>query len=141
MRLLLDENLDRRLKHFFSEEHEVVTIRERSWGAPLSLVYSGAKTARSSSGESKVSSSPISFPSRVTAGGSTWVRARASSRPKTVLGSSSISTLPYGALLLCQRAERQSSRRGSLRSQASLAAPVGLPVGPAVRSPSRPVPL
>src|SRR5215208_6584111 len=33
MRLLLDENLDRRLKHFFSEEHEVVTIRERSWGS------------------------------------------------------------------------------------------------------------
>jgi hypothetical protein len=29
---LLDENLDRRLKHFFSEEHEVVTVRERSWG-------------------------------------------------------------------------------------------------------------
>jgi hypothetical protein len=32
MRLLLDENLDRRLKRFFGEEHEVITIRERSWG-------------------------------------------------------------------------------------------------------------
>jgi predicted nuclease of predicted toxin-antitoxin system len=31
MRLLLDENLDRRLKRFFGEEHEVVTVRERSW--------------------------------------------------------------------------------------------------------------
>jgi hypothetical protein len=73
-----------------------VLIRSRVLGAqaPLSLLYSGAKAARSSSGESKVSSSPISFPSRVTAGGSTWVRARASSRPKTVLGSSSSSTLP-----------------------------------------------
>jgi hypothetical protein len=32
MRLLLDENLDRRLKRFFGEDHEVVTVRERSWG-------------------------------------------------------------------------------------------------------------
>jgi predicted nuclease of predicted toxin-antitoxin system len=32
MRLLLDENLDRRLKRFFGEEHEVVTVRERRWG-------------------------------------------------------------------------------------------------------------
>ena len=32
MRLLLDEHLDRRLKRFFGEEHEVVTVRERSWG-------------------------------------------------------------------------------------------------------------
>ena len=31
MRLLLDEQLDRRLKRFFSEEHEVVTVRERGW--------------------------------------------------------------------------------------------------------------
>ena len=38
--------------------------------------YSGARTARSSSDESRVSSSPSCFPSRVTAGGSTWVRAR-----------------------------------------------------------------
>jgi hypothetical protein len=29
---LLDENLDRRLKRFFGEEHEVVTVRECSWG-------------------------------------------------------------------------------------------------------------
>jgi hypothetical protein len=29
---LLDEHLDRRLKRFFGEEHEVVTVRERSWG-------------------------------------------------------------------------------------------------------------
>ncbi len=32
MRLLLDEQLDRRLKRFFGEEHEVVTVRERGWG-------------------------------------------------------------------------------------------------------------
>lgn len=32
MRLLLDEHLDRRLKRFFGEEHEVVTVRERGWG-------------------------------------------------------------------------------------------------------------
>ena len=32
MRLLLDEHLDRRLKRFFGVEHEVVTVRERSWG-------------------------------------------------------------------------------------------------------------
>jgi hypothetical protein len=32
MRLLLDENLDRRPKRFFGEEHEVVTVREHSWG-------------------------------------------------------------------------------------------------------------
>jgi predicted nuclease of predicted toxin-antitoxin system len=31
MRLLLDEHLDRRLKRFFSEEHEVVTVLERGW--------------------------------------------------------------------------------------------------------------
>ena len=60
----------------------------------LSPLYFGSKTARSSSGVSKVSSRPSSFPSRVTAGGSTWVRARASTRPKTVLGSSSSSTCP-----------------------------------------------
>ena len=29
---MLDENLDRRLKRFFGEEHEVVTVRERGWG-------------------------------------------------------------------------------------------------------------
>jgi predicted nuclease of predicted toxin-antitoxin system len=32
MRLLLDEHLDRRLKRFFGEEHEIVTVRERGWG-------------------------------------------------------------------------------------------------------------
>lgn len=32
MRLLLDEHLDRRLKRFFGEEHEVVTVRKRGWG-------------------------------------------------------------------------------------------------------------
>jgi hypothetical protein len=58
------------------------------------ILYSGSKTARSSSGESKVSSRPSSLPSRVIAGGSTWVRANASSRPKTDLGLSSSSTLP-----------------------------------------------
>jgi predicted nuclease of predicted toxin-antitoxin system len=31
MRLLLDEHLDRRLKRFFGEEHEVVTVLERGW--------------------------------------------------------------------------------------------------------------
>ena len=35
------------------------------------VLYSGAKTARNSSGVSKVLSRPNSFPSRVTAGGST----------------------------------------------------------------------
>lgn len=29
---MLDEQLDRRLKRFFGEEHEVVTVRERGWG-------------------------------------------------------------------------------------------------------------
>lgn len=33
MRLLLDEHLDRRLKHFFGDEHEVATVRERSWAS------------------------------------------------------------------------------------------------------------
>jgi hypothetical protein len=28
MRLLLDEHLDRRLKRYFGEEHEVVIVRE-----------------------------------------------------------------------------------------------------------------
>ncbi len=32
MRLLLDEQLDRRLKRYFGKEHEVVTLRERGWG-------------------------------------------------------------------------------------------------------------
>ena len=31
MRVLLDENLDHRLKRFFGEEHDVVTVRERGW--------------------------------------------------------------------------------------------------------------
>ena len=31
MRLLLDENLDRRLKRFFGEEHDVLTVQERGW--------------------------------------------------------------------------------------------------------------
>lgn len=31
MRLLLDENLDRKLKHFFGEEYDVWTVRERGW--------------------------------------------------------------------------------------------------------------
>jgi hypothetical protein len=74
----------------------VAVLRYEALGAqaPLSILYSGAKTARNSSSVSKVSSSPSSFPSLVTAGGSTWVRARASSRPKTDLGSSSSSALP-----------------------------------------------
>ena len=29
---MLDEHLDRRLKRFFGEEHEVVTVREQRWG-------------------------------------------------------------------------------------------------------------
>jgi predicted nuclease of predicted toxin-antitoxin system len=42
MRVLLDENVDRKLKRFFSSEYEVVTVRERGWsgkgnGALLSL--------------------------------------------------------------------------------------------------------
>ena len=32
MRLLLDEHLDHRLKRFFGEEHEVVTVLEQGWG-------------------------------------------------------------------------------------------------------------
>jgi predicted nuclease of predicted toxin-antitoxin system len=32
MRVLLDENLDRRLKHSFDSEYEVVSVRERGWG-------------------------------------------------------------------------------------------------------------
>ncbi len=31
MRLLLDENLDRRLKRFFGEKHDVLTVQERGW--------------------------------------------------------------------------------------------------------------
>ena len=31
MRVLLDENVDRRLKQSFGPEHEVVTVRERGW--------------------------------------------------------------------------------------------------------------
>ena len=31
MRVLLDENLDHRLKRFFGEEHDIVTVRERGW--------------------------------------------------------------------------------------------------------------
>ena len=31
MRVLLDENLDHRLKRFFGEQHAVVTVRERGW--------------------------------------------------------------------------------------------------------------
>jgi predicted nuclease of predicted toxin-antitoxin system len=31
VRVLLDENLDHRLKRFFGEEHAVVTVRERGW--------------------------------------------------------------------------------------------------------------
>ena len=30
---MLDEHLDRRLKLFFGEEHEVVTVRERGWAS------------------------------------------------------------------------------------------------------------
>lgn len=33
MRVLLDENIDRRLKPYFAEGIEVVTVRERGWGA------------------------------------------------------------------------------------------------------------
>ena len=31
MRVLLDENLDHRLKRFFGAEHDVVAVRERGW--------------------------------------------------------------------------------------------------------------
>ena len=31
MRVLLDENVDRRLKRSFGSEHEVVTVREHGW--------------------------------------------------------------------------------------------------------------
>jgi predicted nuclease of predicted toxin-antitoxin system len=31
MRVLLDENVDRRLKNFFDEEYEVITVTERGW--------------------------------------------------------------------------------------------------------------
>ena len=31
MRVLLDENVDRRLKRSFNPEHEVVTVREQGW--------------------------------------------------------------------------------------------------------------
>ena len=31
MRVLLDENLDRRLKRYFDDEFEVVTVAERGW--------------------------------------------------------------------------------------------------------------
>src|SRR4051812_22824397 len=33
MRVLLDENVDRRLKPLFDEDIEVVTVRERGWGS------------------------------------------------------------------------------------------------------------
>ena len=32
MRVLLDENVDRKLKRSFDPMHEVVTVRERGWG-------------------------------------------------------------------------------------------------------------
>lgn len=32
MRVLLDENVDRRLRTFFEETHEVVTVVEQGWG-------------------------------------------------------------------------------------------------------------
>jgi predicted nuclease of predicted toxin-antitoxin system len=32
MRVLLDENVDRKLKRAFDPEHEVTTVRERGWG-------------------------------------------------------------------------------------------------------------
>lgn len=31
MRILLDENVDRKLKRSFHSDHEVVTVRERGW--------------------------------------------------------------------------------------------------------------
>ncbi len=31
MRVLLDEMIDRRLRSFFEDEHEVVTVGRRSW--------------------------------------------------------------------------------------------------------------
>ena len=31
MRVLLDENVDRKLKQAFDSEHEIVTVRERGW--------------------------------------------------------------------------------------------------------------
>jgi hypothetical protein len=33
MRVLLDENVDRRLKPLFDEDLEVLTVRERGWGS------------------------------------------------------------------------------------------------------------
>ena len=33
MRLLLDEQLDRRLEGFFGEWYEVITVQERGWGS------------------------------------------------------------------------------------------------------------
>jgi predicted nuclease of predicted toxin-antitoxin system len=33
VRVLLDENLDRRLKNFLDPEAEAVTVRERGWGS------------------------------------------------------------------------------------------------------------
>ena len=32
MRVLLDENVDRKLKRAFDAEHEVVTVQEHGWG-------------------------------------------------------------------------------------------------------------
>ena len=31
MRILLDENVDRRLKRFFGEEHQILSVPERGW--------------------------------------------------------------------------------------------------------------
>jgi predicted nuclease of predicted toxin-antitoxin system len=31
VRVLLDENMDRRIKRFFKEEHEIITVQERGW--------------------------------------------------------------------------------------------------------------
>lgn len=31
MRVLLDENMDRRIRRFFGEEHEILTVQECGW--------------------------------------------------------------------------------------------------------------
>ena len=33
MRLLLDGHLDRRLKRYFGEQHDIVSVQERAWGS------------------------------------------------------------------------------------------------------------
>src|SRR5215210_32356 len=33
MRLLLDGHLDRKLKRYFGEQHDIVSVQERAWGS------------------------------------------------------------------------------------------------------------